>query len=93
MVRAEVGEHLAAGIPNPPATQPPSTGGITSVMGWVKWGAAIFAAILLIAAFITWARSAGNGDDRDGLSKISMVLFAAVGVSAAFSLVAFLVDQ
>ena len=92
LTTAATAAHVAASLPDPDPVQPPGTGGISLAMGWLKWVAlAICLAGLLIAGGMMAIQSRrGEGGEHAG--KIAWALGGVIVISAAASLVAFLID-
>ncbi|HIZ36383.1 MAG TPA: hypothetical protein H9815_11440 [Candidatus Ruania gallistercoris] len=83
---------VAAGLPDPAPVQPPNTGGIVAAMGWLKWVAlsVCIAGLIAAGAMMAWQSRRGEGSEHAG--KIAAALVGVIVISAATSLVAFLVD-
>lgn len=81
-----------ADVPNPAPAQPPGTGGITTIMSWVKWIGFIVCAIALVSALIIYAIQSHRGDGGQGMSDIVKILLIVVFIGAAFGLVGALVS-
>ena len=82
--------RVPAALPNPDPIQPPGTAGFTMLMGWAKW---VALAVCILGLFIGGAMMAiqsrrGEGGEHAG--KIGMVLVGVIVISAASSLVGFL---
>lgn len=82
--------HLIQAVPNPDAIQPPGTEGFTAIMGWVKWVALAICVIGLIVAGAMMAVQSRRGEGGEHAGKIGMALGGVVVISAAASLVGFL---
>ncbi len=85
----EVAGSLTAGlIPDPAPAAPPGGEAIAStVLGWLKWGALIFGAAMLIIGLIMNMRSNKRGEASEGQETIIRVLISVGGVSAAVGLI------
>ncbi len=82
--------RVPSALPNPDPIQPPGTQGFTMLMGWAKW---VALAVCILGLFIGGAMMAiqsrrGEGGEHAG--KIGMVLVGVIVISAASSLVGFL---
>lgn len=88
---AQVTVHLAD-VPNPAPAQPPGTGGVITIMAWVKWTGIIVCVVALIAILVSYAIQSQRGDGGQGMTGIVKVLLVVVGVSAACALVGALVS-
>ena len=87
---AETATHLLQAVPNPEPIQPPGTEGFTAIMGWVKWLALAVCVIGLIVAGAMMAVQSRRGEGSEHVGKIGMALGGVVVISAAASLVGFL---
>lgn len=88
---SEVAFHLA-GVPDPGAGQaPPGAEGFVSILGWAKWVALGVCVLGLIVAGATMAIQSRRGEGGEHMGKIGMVLAGVIVISAATSLVGFLV--
>ncbi|MFE3459956.1 hypothetical protein ACFXKD_20620 [Nocardiopsis aegyptia] len=88
---SEVALHLAA-VPDPGAGQaPPGADGFLAILGWAKWVALGICVLGLIVAGATMAIQSRRGEGGEHLGKIGMVLGGVIVISAATSLVGFLV--
>ena len=88
--------HVVAAVPlqipgDPTAQQPPGTEGISTVMGWAKWVALAICILGLVAAGALMAIQSRRGEGGEHVGKIGMALGGVVVISAAGSLVGFLV--
>lgn len=81
-----------ADVPNPAPAQPPGTGGITTVMSWVKWIGIIVCCVALVAALAINGIQSRRGDGGQGMSDIVKILLIVVFISASFGLVGALVS-
>ena len=82
--------EAAFALPNPDPIQPPGTEGLTSIMGWVKWVALAVCIIGLMAAGALMAINSRRGEGGEHAGKIGMALGGVIVISAAGSLVGFL---
>ena len=85
--------HLAASIPNPGPIQPPGTEGLVSIMGWVKWIALAVCILGLVVAGALMAIQSRRGEGGEHMGKIAMALGGVIVISAAGSLVGFLMGS
>ena len=87
----EVAGSVTAGlIPDPPPSAPPGGEAIAStVMVWLKWGALIFGAAMLVIAFIMNMRSNKRGEATEGQETIVRILIGIGGSAVAVSIVTF----
>ena len=83
---------LPLAVPNPDPIQPPGTEGFTTVMGWAKWIALAMCVLGLFAAGALMALHSRRGEGGEHVGKIAMALGGVVVISAAASLVGFLVS-
>ena len=79
-------------VPDPNPVQPPGTEGVTSIMGWAKWVALAVCVLGLIAAGALMAIQSRRGEGGEHVGKIGMALGGVIVISAAGSLVGFLVS-
>ena len=79
-------------VPDPNPVQPPGTEGFTSIMGWAKWVALAVCVLGLIAAGALMAIQSRRGEGGEHVGKIGMALGGVIVISAAGSLVVFLVS-
>jgi len=89
---ANVAAQLFGAVPNPDPIQPPGTEGFTAIMGWVKWVALAVCVIGLIVAGAMMAVQSRRGEGGEHVGKIGMALGGVVVISAAASLVGFLMS-
>ena len=83
--------YVRADTPKPgDATQPPGFGKVTDILGWVKW---LSLAVCIAALMIVFARLSASkrGASSDEPAQVGLILVAVIGISAAGSLVSFLV--
>ena len=80
--------NLAVDIPNPPAMQPPGTGGVSNILSYVKWTAVVALVIILIVTTIVYVVQSRRGDGSQGVSGIVIVLFGVAVVSGATYIIA-----
>lgn len=78
-------------IPNPPATMPQGLGGFITIMGWAKWVALAICVLGLVAAGGMMAINSRRGEGGEHVGRIGMALGGVIVISAAGSLVGFLV--
>lgn len=85
------GHWLAAGgVPNPAPIQPPGTGGISTLLGWLRWvGLAVCVAGLMAAGAMMSIQS-HRGEGGQHVARIGMGLGGVIVIGAAASLVGFL---
>ncbi|GAA3514516.1 hypothetical protein [Georgenia daeguensis] len=82
--------EAAVALPNPDPIQPPGTEGFTSIMGWVKWLALAICIVGLMVAGALMAIQSRRGEGGEHAGKIGMALGGVIVISAAGSLVGFL---
>lgn len=83
---------LFAAVPDPNSVQPPGTEGFNTIMGWGKWAALAVCILGLFAAGALMAIQSRRGEGGEHVGKIGMALGGVIVISAAASLVGFLVD-
>ncbi|KJL40882.1 MAG: hypothetical protein CMH84_00715 [Nocardioides sp.] len=81
-----------ADIPNPAPVQPPGTNGFVTIMGWVKWVALAVCVIGIIVAGALMAINSRRGEGGEHAGRIGFALGGVIVISAAASLVGFLVS-
>jgi len=79
-------------IPNPEPVQPPGTSGFVTIMGWVKWVALAVCVIGIIVAGALMAINSRRGEGGEHAGRIGFALGGVIVISAAASLVGFLVS-
>jgi|tagenome__1003787_1003787.scaffolds.fasta_scaffold19503999_2 type IV secretory pathway VirB2 component (pilin) len=80
-------------VPNPGGgSAPPGSEGFITIMGWVKWVALGLCVIALIGAGAMMGFGRARGDGGEHLERVGRILGGVVLISAAFSLVGFLVS-
>jgi len=89
---ANVAAQIISAVPDPDPIQPPGTEGFTAIMGWVKWVALAVCVIGLIVAGAMMAVQSRRGEGGEHVGKIGMALGGVVVISAAASLVGFLMS-
>lgn len=79
-----------AEVPDPGAEQPPGTEGISTILGWLKWGglSVCIAGLMIAGALMAIKSQRGDGGDTTG--RIGMALVGVIIISAGASLVGFL---
>ncbi|RCV50308.1 hypothetical protein [Marinitenerispora sediminis] len=83
--------HLAA-VPDPGSGEaPPGSEGFIAILGWAKWVALGICVLGLMIAGATMAIQSRRGEGGEHMGKIGMVLAGVIIISAATSLVSFLV--
>ena len=83
-----------AGVPDPGSGQaPPGAEGFISILSWVKWISLGVCVLGLMVAGATMAIQSRRGEGGEHMSKIGMVLAGVIVISAAASLVGFLVGS
>ncbi|GAA1996076.1 hypothetical protein GCM10009799_23280 [Nocardiopsis rhodophaea] len=81
-----------AAVPDPGSGQaPPGSEGFVAILGWVKWVSLGVCVLGLMVAGATMAIQSRRGEGGEHMSKIGMVLAGVIVISAAASLVGFLV--
>ncbi|ERK73486.1 MULTISPECIES: hypothetical protein [Leifsonia] len=72
----------AVDIPNPNPQQPPGTGGITTIMAWLKWiGYAVVGGSIIVGGILI-AVSFRRGEGHDALPKILWPMAGAIVIGA-----------
>ena len=72
----------AVDIPNPDPEQPPNTGGITTIMSWLKWiGYAVVGGAIIVGGIMI-AVSFRRGEGHDALPKILWPMAGAIVIGA-----------
>lgn len=84
--------RIATAVPDPAPVQPPGTEGFTALMGWAKWVALAVCILGLIAAGALMAVQSRRGEGGEHVGKIGMALGGVIVISAAASLVGFLMN-
>lgn len=79
-------------VPDPEPVQPPGTSGFTTIMGWVKWVALAVCVIGIIVAGALMAINSRRGEGGEHAGRIGFALGGVIVISAAASLVGFLVS-
>jgi hypothetical protein len=81
--------HTLPGVtlPNPDAVQPPGTGGLVTLLSWLKWGGFAAAIAGLIAGAIMLMVSSRRGEGAEHGKQIGIVLIAVILVGASTGLV------
>jgi hypothetical protein len=74
-------------LPNPDAVQPPGTGGIVTLLAWLKWGGFAAAIAGLIGGAIMLVVSSRRGEGGEHAKQIGIVLIAVIIVGASTGLV------
>lgn len=87
---AEIAGALPAQIPDPTPVQPPGTGKLLAIMGWVKWVALAMTVMGLMVAGAMMAFNSRRGEGGEHVGRIGSVLVGVIVISAAASLVGFL---
>jgi uncharacterized membrane protein len=83
---------LAGGVPDPGAgTMPPGFGAFTTVMGWAKWVGLGIAVVGLIMLGVSLTISARRGEGGEIGGWLGRLLIGVIIISAAFTIVGFLV--
>lgn len=73
---------VPAQIPNPDPVQPPGTGGITTIMAWLKWiGYAVVGGAIIVGGILI-AVSFRRGEGHDALPKILWPMAGAIVIGA-----------
>ncbi|WP_237564216.1 hypothetical protein [Actinomyces sp. 432] len=91
-VMTEAMLSLPLDLPDPEPVQPPGTEGFTSIMGWAKWIALAVCILGLFVAGALMAIQSRRGEGGEHVGKIGMALGGVIVISAAASLVGFLVS-
>jgi hypothetical protein len=79
-------------LPNPPAVQPPGTGGLVTLLSWLKWGGFAAAIAGIIAGAIMMMISSRRGEGGEHGKQIGIVLIAVILVGASTGLVGAMVS-
>jgi hypothetical protein len=82
---------VSGALPDPEPTQPPGTSGFVTIMGWVKWVALAVCIIGLIVAGAMMAINSRRGEGSEHAALIGRILAGVVIISAAATIVGFLV--
>jgi hypothetical protein len=77
-------------IADPGAIQPPGTGMVTTILGWIKWIALVVCIGSLIWGGAKVALSKRRGEGEEAAKAVGMPIIGAFIVSAAFTLIGFL---
>ena len=87
---ADVAAVLPQQIPDPAPVQPPGTGKIADIMGWVKWlGLAVSIIGLMVAgAMMAFGGRRGEGGEHAG--RIGSILAGVIVIGAAAAIVGFI---
>ncbi|WP_255248552.1 hypothetical protein [Glutamicibacter sp. BW80] len=80
----------AANIPDPGATKPPGMGGVTTIIGWLKWIGFAVAGAAMVVAGILISVAFKRGEGHDVLPKILWPCLGAVVVGSGISWIALL---
>jgi hypothetical protein len=81
-----------AAPPNPgEGTAPPGSEGFITLMGWGKWAALGICIMSLIGAGVMMGFGNRHGDGGEHAARLGRILGGVIIISAAFSLVGFLV--
>ena len=82
---------LGAVVPDPgPGGMPPGFEAVTTVMGWAKWVGLGVAVVGLIILGVTMTVSARRGEGGDIGGWLGRLLVGVIVISAAFTIVGFL---
>lgn len=71
-----------ASIPDPSPQQPPGTGGVTTIMAWLKWIGYVVVGGAIIVGGIMIAVSFRRGEGHDALPKILWPMAGAIVIGA-----------
>lgn len=83
--------HVPASVPDPGAgTMPPGFEAFTTVMGWAKWIGLGIAVVGLIVLGVTMTVSSRRGEGGEIGGWLGRLLIGVIIVSAAFTIVGFL---
>lgn len=82
--------HFTGVIPDPDPQQPPGTGGITTVLAWMKYIGYVVVGGAIIVGGILIAVSLNRGEGRDALPKILWPVAGAIVIGAGASIVGIL---
>jgi hypothetical protein len=81
---------VLASLPVPRPIQPPGTGDISTVMGWVMWLGLALCILGLIAAGAMMAVNSRRGEGGEHAGRIGMVMGGVIVIGAAGALIGFL---
>lgn len=87
------GHWLAGSVPNPSPVQPPGTGGITTLLNWLKWIALAISVGGIMAAGAMMSIQSRRGEGGEHVARIGMGLGGVIVISAAAALVGFLAGK
>lgn len=79
--------HYAVNIPNPDPATPPGMGGVTTLIGWLKWiGYAVVGGAIVVGGIMV-AVSLRRGEGQDALSKVLWPLAGAIIIGSGIGLI------
>lgn len=79
-------------IPDPAPVQPPGTGGITTIIGWLKWvGFAVVGGAIIVGGIMI-AVSMRHGEGGQSISKILWPMAGAIIIGGGVGLVSALIQ-
>ncbi len=81
---------VASNLPNPQPIQPPGTGDISTVMGWVMWLGLALCILGLVVAGALMAINTRRGEGGEHAGRIGMALGGVIVIGAAGALIGFL---
>lgn len=90
---ADTAVTLAGVIPDPDPVQPPGTGGVTTVIGWLKWiGYAVVGGAIIIGGMLI-AISFRRGEGHDALPKILWPCGGAIVIGGGVAIITTLIGS
>ena len=81
---------ILAAVPDPSPIQPPGTGGVNTILGWLMWIGLAVAVGALIAVGILVAVSLRRGEGGHVAGTVMMPLLGAIIIGAAAAIIGFL---
>lgn len=81
---------ITANLPNPQPIQPPGTGDISTVMGWVMWLGLALCILGLVVAGALMAINHQRGDGGQHAGRVGMSLAGVIVIGAAGAIIGFL---
>lgn len=84
---------IATAIPDPAPVQPPGTEGVSTIIGWAKWGGLALCALAIIGAGASFAWARKHGEGSQSAKWLGLVLVAVMIISGGISLIGFLSGQ
>lgn len=88
---ADTAVNLAGVIPDPDPVQPPGTGGVTTLIGWLKWiGYAVVGGAIIVGGTLI-AISFRRGEGHDALPKILWPCAGAIVIGGGVAIITTLI--